>query len=141
MVLAAGSFADDLRVGPTQTAKVHRQGDARQPGGGRGATALADGNVIRDFERQRSDRPPGGFEHLAVGIQNEVVFELSADFAVAPGGGNGEFFGCTGVNLDIEIHRQRGSVKGRAKIGGRGGQSQAKPGALRVRWLWRHVHL
>ena len=31
MVLASGSFAYNLRVRPTQTAKVHRKGNAREP--------------------------------------------------------------------------------------------------------------
>ncbi len=70
--------------------------------------------------------PAGSFEHLAVGVQDEVVFELAADFGVAAGGGDGEFVGGAGVELDVEIHGEGGSVEGWAEIGGSGGEREAE---------------
>ena len=132
MVFAAGSFSDDLGIGPTQTAKVNGHGNARQPRGRGGTTTFADRDLIRDFERQWGKRSSCGLQHLAVGIQNEVVFHFSTNFGVASACGDGKFFGRTSVNLDVEVHRDGRRVEGRSEIGGRGRERQAKPRAFRV---------
>src|SRR6202023_608354 len=82
MMLAAGRFLHDLRISPTDPAKMHRKSDARQPGGGRRSTALPDGNIIRDLERERSNWSTGSFKHLAVGVQDEVILKFSTDVAI-----------------------------------------------------------
>ena len=133
VVLAAGGFADDLRVSPAEVSKLNGQGDSRQMGGGGRAAAFADGDIVVDVKGERVNFAAGGLEDFAVGVQDEVVFdstcEFAADFAIASGGGDGEFFGGAGVELDVEIHRERGGVEGRTEIGGRRGKSQAKAGA------------
>ena len=113
VVLPAGGLADDLRIGPPQTPKVYCHGNACQPGGSRRATAFADGDVVRDAEVQRRDLPTSSLKHLAIRVQDEVVFWTSANFPVASAGGDGECLGCAGVELDVEIHGERRSVEGR----------------------------
>ncbi len=64
--------------------KVHCHGNACQPGGSRGTTSFADGDFVRDAEVQRRDRPTRGLKHLAIRVQDEVVFEA---FRKSPGRG------------------------------------------------------
>jgi len=141
VVLAAGSFADDLRVGPAQAAEVDCESNARQVGGSGRAAAFADGDVVVDFERQRLEWAGGRLQDFAVGVEDEVVFdaigELAADFAVAAAGGDEEFLGGAGFEFDVEIHGERGRVEGGAEIGGGRGEREAE--AFRVWGFGGHV--
>ena len=140
MMLAAGGFADNLFIGPMQPTEMHCQRDPRQSGGGGGAATFADGNVVHDLESQGQRRPVGGFEHLAIGVQDEMAFNLPADFGVATSGLDAELRGGPGVDLDVEVHCEGGGVEGRTKICGGCWQGQPKPGRSRVGSSASHNH-
>ena len=55
-----------------------------------------------------------------------MVLEFAADFAVASGGGDGEFGGGTGVEFHVETHGQGGGVEGRAEVGRGGGKGEVE---------------
>ena len=55
-----------------------------------------------------------------------MIFEPTANLAIASGCGNGECLGGASVKLDVEIHRQSGGIKSRTEIGGGGGKREAK---------------
>ena len=138
MVLAAGSFADDLRVRPMQAAEVDRQSDPSQARGGRRATALSNGNVILDAKRKRRDFFIFGPQDFTIGIEDEMVRELFANVAVPSRGGNREFIRGAGVELDMKIHRQSGSIEGRTEIRGRSREGETQSGLSGLQW---HVHV
>ena len=138
MMFSAGSFPDNLRVRPAQASEVDGKGDASEPRGGRRSATFADGNVVGDFERQRGDWAGGNFEDFAVGVEDEMIFDLAADFPVATGSGDGEFLRGAGFELDVKIHGERGGVEGRAEIGGRGGKGEAERRASRIFGFHRH---
>jgi len=126
MLLASGGFANNLRVSPAQAAEVHGEGDSSEPGGGRGATTFADRDFIFYAQSEGCDFEAGGLQHFAVCVHDEVIFELAANFAVATGGDDGEFFGGAGIEGDVEIHGERGRVEGGAEVGGRGWESESE---------------
>jgi len=126
MVLATGSFADDLGVGPAQAAEVHGEGDASEPGGGRGATTFADRDFIFYAQSEGCGFAARGLQHIAVGVENEVIFELAANFAVAARGGDGEFVGGTSIEMNVEIHGEGGGVERGAEVGGRGREGESE---------------
>ena len=61
-----------------------------------------------------------------------MIFELAADFTVASGGDNGKCFCRASVDLDVEIHSERGRIEGGTEIGGRGREGQAEGTRPRV---------
>src|ERR1051326_8321526 len=66
-----------------------------------------------------------------------MILEPSADFLVTPGSPNGKFLRDRRLDLDVEIHGQRRSVEGGAKVRRRRGQRDPKTPQLLVlgpRW-------
>ena len=118
-MLAARGLTDDLRISPAEPAEMHSHRDASQTRSRRGTAAFADRNIVGDVEPQWYQRPARGRQHFAISVEDKVVLELATDFTTAAGGGNGKLLSWTGINPDVEIHRQRGGVKGRTEIGGR----------------------
>jgi hypothetical protein len=116
MVLAARRFTDDLCITPTQTPEVIGECDASETGRGGRSAAFADGDVILNPKRQRKHRHALGFENLAVGCENEMIFQSLADFFVASGGVNRKAGGAAGANCDVKIHRQSGRIESRAQV-------------------------
>src|SRR4029077_12038124 len=106
MVLAARGLADDLRIAPPQTAKVIGQGDTREPCCRRRAAALADRDVIPNAKSERMHLRALGFENLAVSGEDEVILHGLADSFIASGRVNRETSGGTGIDRNVEIHRQ-----------------------------------
>ena len=47
----------------------------------------------------------------------DAICELAADFSIASGGSDREFFGDAGVELHVEIHGKRGRVESWAEVG------------------------
>ena len=114
MVLAAGGLSDDLGIGPVQMAEVIGQGDTGEASRGGRTAALADGDVVLDAKRQGNNLRPLSLEDLAIGAEDEVILQASADLLVASGSCDGEAGGRSGVDGDVEVHRQRSGVEGRA---------------------------
>src|SRR5579864_76919 len=104
MMFADGSLADDLCIGPAETAKVNCHGDAGQSGCGRRSTTFADRNLVRDAELERNHLSAGRLEDLAIRVENQMVFNVSADFFVATGSDDGKLVAGIGYDFDIEIH-------------------------------------
>ena len=88
MVLAPGSFADDLRLAPAKTAEMISQGNAGQAGGCGRATSFADRDLVLDPQRQRSYFPSLGAKYFPVSIEDEMILESFADFAVSAARGD-----------------------------------------------------
>ena len=82
---------------------------------------------------------PCRLQHFAIRVQDEMFLKISADGLVAAGGFDRELVSCTGVELDVEVHRQCGSIERWPKIGGRGGKSDPQPSPFRILVLRRHV--
>ena len=117
MVFAAGSFPNDLGIGPLQAAEVIGQGDAGEPGGGGRTAAFADRDLVVNSKRQGNDLLTLRQEDVGVGFENKVILEVAADFLVASGDSNGEGGGWAGLDRDVKIHRQGSGVEGRPQIG------------------------
>ena len=98
---------------------MNRQGNAGQARGGGRTASFADGNLIIDAQRERL-RACVPAQDFAIGSQDEVVFEASADFGVASSGLNGEFLGGLSADFQEESESQRRGIEGRAQIGGSG---------------------
>ena len=82
MVLAAGRFSYDPVIAPIQSAVVHCERNTRQTSGRRRTASFADRDFIGDAERQRRDFLAFGLQNLAVGIKNEMVFDLSTELRI-----------------------------------------------------------
>ena len=117
MVLAAGGFSDNLGIGPLQTSEMIGQSNASETGGGRRSAAFADRDLVVDTKRQGNDFLALCLKNLAVSGEDQVIFQVAANFLVAAGYRNGEGSGCASVNGDIEIHCQGSGIEGRSQIG------------------------
>src|SRR5579863_6594948 len=118
---------------------MHGQSDTRDASSGGRAASFADGNFVADAESKRDDFFLFSFENLAVGVENEVVFEFAADLVVAPGGGDGELVGGTGIDVDVKIHGDRGRVERRSQVGRGGRQNQVKRSLASGTFFLRHI--
>jgi hypothetical protein len=65
-----------------------------------------------------------------------VILDLSADVLIAPFSHDGEIIGGPGLNTDVNIHRQRSSIKRRPQVGRSGRQRQSEVGLFK--FLRRH---
>src|SRR5579863_3389757 len=130
MMLAPRRFADDLRITPPQSPKLHGQRNPRQPRRRRRSAAFPDGDIVINLQRQRCDFPPRGLEHFAVRRENEMILQIAADFFVAPGGGDGKSLASLRLDLDVEVHRQSGRIESRTQVGR--GRRQRQAHALRI---------
>ncbi len=90
MVFAAGSFADNLGIGPAQTAEVIGQCDAGETGSGGRTAAFADWDLVLNPKRQRNDLRSCAWRISSVGGEDEVILHVAADFLVASGDSNGK---------------------------------------------------
>src|SRR5580693_6440001 len=83
-------------------------------------------------------------ENLSVGVEDEVILEVTADFLVASRDRDGEGRRRAGFDGDIEIHRESCGVESRAQIGRRGWERQMQRGwtaSLLLVLLLRHSSL
>ena len=117
MVLAAGSFADDLRVVPAKTAEMISEGNAGQAGGRGRATSFADRDFVLDAQRQRSYFASLGGKYFAVSVEDEMILEVFADFAVAAAGGDREMSCGTRGELEVKIEGNGRGVECRTQVG------------------------
>lgn len=117
MVLAAGSFADNLRLVPAQTAEMISEGNAGQAGGCRGATSFADWDFVLDAKRQRSYVASLDGKDFAVSVEDEVILEVFADFAVSAAGGDREMSCGTRGDLEVKIEGNGRGIEGRTQVG------------------------
>src|ERR1700691_4436502 len=107
MVLAASGLADHLHISPWQFSEVIGKSNAGEAGGCRRAAAFADGNIILNLQSERHNVAPGCPQNFGVGSENEMIFEILADFMVAAAGDDRESFGGLRVDGDVEIERDR----------------------------------
>ena len=117
MVLAAGCFADDLRFVPAKTAEMISEGNAGQASGCRGATSFADGDFVLDAQRQRSYVASLGGKYFAVSVEDEMILEVFADFAVSAAGRDREMSCGTRGNLEVKIEGHGRGVERRTQVG------------------------
>ena len=75
MAFAAAGFFEHLLGGPAQVAEVVGQQDAGEEGGGAGAAAHAEGDLVVELEMERCGEAGCGGEHVAVGVEDQVVVE------------------------------------------------------------------
>src|ERR1017187_9199159 len=87
------------------------------------------------------DRATRCLEYFAIGIQDEVVLNLSADFVVTARSSDGKVLGRAGIDLDIEIHCERGGVEGRTEIGRGAGERQPERRWFQVLGFHGHVQI
>jgi hypothetical protein len=109
---------------PIQLAKMHRQGNGRQPPRRRRAAAHPQRNLVVHANRQRNTGRPWLSSRSLVNLQDEVVFEPGTALPVAARCGNRELRGRLGLDLQIKIQGHGRGVKAGAEIGGGGGQAQ-----------------
>ena len=114
MTFATRRLADDVLAFPSQLSEMHRQSNPRQPGCGRRPAALSDGKLICYFERQRDHGFHFRLQYLAIGGQNQMVLKLPANCLVASSRRDGKLFGFNRSDLERQIQRQRGRIKGGA---------------------------
>ena len=126
MVLAPGRLADDLAVSPLEPPETHGEGDARKSRRGGRPAPFPDRNVVVNPNRQWCDLSSGSGKHFPVGIQDEVIFHLTADVLIASLGRDREIVGGPGLNPDVKIHRQRGRIKRRPEVGRSGRQRKSE---------------
>ncbi len=105
MTLAAAGLGDKLGSGKTQAAEVAREHYAREQRCRARSAAHAQRNLIVQRELQRHDGGPGMREHVAVGVEDEIVIEHRTEFRIAARSGDGE--GWCGVRFDGEVHGER----------------------------------
>ena len=117
MVLSAGSFADDLRVVPAKTSEMISEGNAGQAGGCRGATSFADWDFVLDAQRQRSYVASLHGKDFAVSVEDEMILEVFADFAVSAAGGDREMSCGTRGDLEVKIEGNGRGIEGRTQVG------------------------
>lgn len=117
MVLAPGSFADDLLVVPAKTAEMISEGNASQAGGCRGATSFADRDFVLDAQRERSYFASLGAKYFPVSVEDEMILEVFAEFAVSAAGGDREIGGWTRVELEVKIEGNGRGVERRTEVG------------------------
>src|SRR4029077_14777313 len=92
------------------------KGYAGEAGRGRRAAAFFDGDVILNTKRQGNILRALGLQDLLVGGEDKVILHRPADFLIASSDGNREAGGTAGIDCDVEMHRQGGSVEGRPQI-------------------------
>jgi len=124
MVLAAGSLADDPGVSPVEASEMIGERDAGKSGGGGRTATFSDGDIVPDLQGEGRDFARVAVEDFAVGVEDEMVFDCTADGFVAALGGDGEIGGGTRVNCDAEIHGESSGVEGGSQVGGRGGERE-----------------
>src|SRR5258707_4498921 len=111
MMLTARGFAHDWVVGPAQSAEVNGKCDASYAGCRGRSASFAYRYVITNAQRQRSDFPSLSLQHLAIGVEDEVILEGLADGAIPAGGRDREVSGRTSLQLEMKVHRERGRVE------------------------------
>ena len=117
MVLAAGSFADDLCLVPAKTAEMISEGNAGQAGGCRGATSIPYRDFVLDAQRQRSYFASLGGKYFAVSAEDEMILEVFADLAISAAGGDREMSCGTGGELEVKVEGNGRGVECRTQVG------------------------
>ena len=111
MMLTARGFADDLGVGPAQSAEVNGECDAPYPGCRGRSASFANGYLVANAQRQWNDFPCRALQHFAIGIDDEVIFKSLADNAVPAGGLDRKVRGGTSLQFEVKVHRERSRVE------------------------------
>jgi hypothetical protein len=83
MTFPTRGFSHDLAVGPAKIPKVISKGNACKSRCGGRAAALANRDIVRNLQRKEGCFFASAFEHLAIGIQDEMIFDLAANLRVA----------------------------------------------------------
>src|SRR5450432_1612211 len=120
MMLAPRGFAHDAAVRPFQSAEVHGESNARQPGRSGGTQTLANGRLVLDTERERLDRFGFGLQDFTVSRKNQMVNQPAADVGIEAGGRDGKFFGRAGPDFEEQLQSQSSGVESRPQVGGSG---------------------
>src|SRR5215469_15235743 len=103
--------------------------DAGETRGSGRSAAFADRNVVVYFEGEGFRRFFVRAHDLAVGGQDEMILDLSANGGVAAGGDNGVGPGNTRFESKMNVESERGCIEGRSEIGRGGRKRDAKNGS------------
>ncbi len=118
MMFQPRSFRNNFGIPPGKLPEMHRKSNPRQPRRRRGPTALANGNLVLDLERQRYYFPLMRMQEIFIRLDDQIVLELATDGGIPPPSLNGILLGGLRGNLEIEIERQRRSIERRPQVRG-----------------------
>ena len=117
MALEQDGFREDARAGPAQRAEVSGKSNGGKKSSGGRAAAHAERNLVIHAQGKRRRGAAFTREQRAVSVEDEVAVEPGTFGDVAPGCVDGKLRSRSGVDLECEVERDGGGVKGRAEVG------------------------